>query len=456
MTTPTTIFALSTLAGRSGIAIIRISGPEAGPALARLCREGLPAPRRATLRDIRDPADGSVIDQAVVLYFPAPHSFTGEDVIEIQCHGSKAVIDGLLGILAALPGLTLAGPGDFTRRAFEHGRMDLTQIEGLADLINAETEQQRRQAQRQLSGELGALYDGWRQVLTRALAYLELSVDFPDEDTPDDTRAHVLPDVTRLEAGISAHLAESPRAERLRDGVRMVLAGAPNAGKSTLLNALARRDVAIVSEQPGTTRDVLEIHLDLDGIPVILSDTAGLRALPDEPEDGAVGDIEREGMARARRQLDAADLRIAVVDGTASPLVAGGAIGDPSAYVVSKSDLLSAQPRFEPPDTGGIPVFVLSARTGDGMAAFLSFLTDQAKSLAGVTAAPSATRLRHRTELAHCRDSLRHFIAAPGDHLPELAAEDIRVAIRALGRITGAVEVDDLLDVIFRDFCIGK
>jgi len=444
-----TIFALSTLPGRAGVAMIRISGPEASAALLSLIQVNMPPARQAALSNLCVPGTDEIIDQAIVLFFPAPHSFTGEDVVELHCHGSRAVIDRLLEVLSGLTGLRMATPGEFTRRAFENGKMDLTQVEGLSDLISADTEQQRRQAQRQLSGALGALYEDWRQTLIRSLAYLELSVEFPDEDTPDETRAQVLPQLTALQTAITQHLTEAPRAERLREGIRIVLAGAPNSGKSTLLNVLARRDVAIVSDEAGTTRDVLEVHLDLEGIPVILTDTAGLR--------GAAKGVEKEGVNRARARLAEADLRIAVIDGH-DPLSSdhNSEISDPSAIVLTKTDLNPAGRLPEWALSLDVPLLPLSAKTGEGVEALVSYLIEQAKSLAGMTAAPSATRLRHRRELMICRMNLSRFLDATPDHLPELAAEDIRVAIQALGRITGRVDVEDLLDVIFRDFCIGK
>ncbi|MFP4004037.1 MAG: tRNA uridine-5-carboxymethylaminomethyl(34) synthesis GTPase MnmE, partial [Alphaproteobacteria bacterium] len=299
-----TIFALSSGAGRAGVAVIRISGPASGGALRTLLRADLPAPRRAALRGLYDPESGALLDRGLVLWFPAPGSFTGEDVAELHVHGGQAVIASVLAALGGL-GLEPAAPGAFTRRAFENGKLDLTEVEGLADLICAETEAQRRQAVRQMDGALGRLYEGWRERLTRTLAWLEADIDFPDEDLPGGIAAAVRPDLAALREEIEAHLARGPAGVRLREGFTVALVGPPNAGKSTLVNALARRDVAIVSEQAGTTRDVIEVHLDIGGFPVTVADMAGVRE--------AAEDIEAEGVRRARQRARDADLRIGLL-----------------------------------------------------------------------------------------------------------------------------------------------
>ncbi|MQX38516.1 tRNA uridine-5-carboxymethylaminomethyl(34) synthesis GTPase MnmE [Roseospira navarrensis] len=446
-----TIFALSTAPGRAGVAVVRVSGPRAGAALCALTgRAKPPPPRRAVWARFRDPASGEALDDGLALFFPAPHSFTGEDVAELHGHGSRATVRALLDALAALPGLTPAEPGAFTRRAFDAGRLDLTAVEGLADLIDAETAAQRRQALRQMDGALARRTEGWRDRLVRALAHLEATIDFSDEDLPEALLPDLLADVAALSAEIAADLAASPRGERLRDGVHVAVLGPPNAGKSSLVNALARREAAIVSAIAGTTRDVVEVHLDLDGFPVVLADTAGLRDAGDV--------IEQEGVRRARARAEAADLRLVLLDGGAAdpldPAVAPLA-ADPDALVVLNKTDLRAPSALPALGTGGRRPLGLSLETGAGFAALLAALTDRVRALAeaGAGSPPPLTRARHRHALADTVASLDRARAAP---LPELVAEDLRLAARALGRVTGRVDVEDLLDVIFRDFCIGK
>lgn len=445
-----TIFALATAPGRSGVAVVRVSGPGAGAALSALITRPsairpLPAPRMATLARLYDPADGAVLDDALVLWFPAPRSFTGEDVVELHLHGGRAVVAAVTRALGALPGLRVAEPGEFTRRGFENGKFDLTAAEAVADLIDAETAAQRRQALRQMEGELGRLYDRWRERLTRALAHLEADIDFPDEDLPGGVSDAVRPVLTGLATEIAAHLNDGGRGERLREGLHIAIIGAPNAGKSSLLNALARRDAAIVSAHAGTTRDVVEVHLDLGGYPVILADTAGLRDTADE--------VEAEGVRRARRRAEQADVKVAVFDGTLWPDLDADtrALVDADTVVVLNKADAAALPAEAAVD--GHPALPLSARSGDGIAALESRLTALSGDRLAASGAPALTRARHRGALEDCAASLQRALSAP---LPELAAEDVRLASRALGRITGRVDVEDLLDVIFRDFCIGK
>lgn len=431
-----TIYAVSTPPGRGGVAVIRVSGSEAGSALDGLIAGDRPAPRVATLGVLRHPLSGEMLDKALALWFPAPRSFTGEDAAELHLHGGRAVVDGVLGALSTLPRLRIAEPGEFTRRAFTNGKMDLTEAEGLADLIDAETQAQRRQALDQMGGALGRLYEGWRRELIRVLAYLEADLDFPDEDLPEGVADQVRPKIIELLSAIDVHLADNRRGERLRSGVQIAILGPPNAGKSSLLNALAQRDVAIVSEIAGTTRDVIEVHLDLGGYPVILADTAGLRETSDAIED--------EGVRRALRRAEAADLKLFLTDAreeTPAEPVADGAI-----LVFNKTDLA---PGFQLPFPAACAV---SVRTGAGLPVLLKLLEERVSS---VIAGPNValTRARHREALEECRFSLSRSLEAD---LPELGAEDVRLATRALGRITGKVDVEDLLDVIFRDFCIGK
>ncbi|CBS88191.1 tRNA uridine-5-carboxymethylaminomethyl(34) synthesis GTPase MnmE [Azospirillum lipoferum] len=440
----TTIYALATAPGRSGVAVVRISGPEAGSALAALTGRPLPAPRRAVLTKLRDPRSGDALDDALVLRFTAPASFTGEDVVELHLHGGRAVVSGVIEALATLPGLRLAEPGEFTRRAFENGKLDLTEAEAVADLIDAETNAQRRQALRQMGGALGRLYDGWRERLTRALAHIEADIDFAEDDLPGGVADAVRPVIAGLAGEIAAHLDDGGRGERLREGLHIAIVGAPNAGKSSLLNALARRDAAIVSARAGTTRDIIEVHLDLGGYPVVLADTAGLR-------EAAADEVEEEGIRRARDRAARADVKVAVFDATTLPDLDPATldlIDRDTVVVFNKTDLATATDLR--PDLSPI---LVSARTGAGLKALEEKLTEFSADRLAIGSAPSLTRARHRAALTECRESLLRALDAP---LPELAAEDVRLASRALGRITGRVDVEDLLDVIFRDFCIGK
>ncbi|MBX6323105.1 MAG: tRNA uridine-5-carboxymethylaminomethyl(34) synthesis GTPase MnmE [Rhodospirillaceae bacterium] len=428
------------------MAVLRLSGPGSGPALARLSRRPLPPPRRAVLRRLLDPEGAAPLDEALVLWLPGPASFTGEDMVELHLHGGCAVVEAVGAALAALPGLRPAEPGEFARRAFLNGRLDLTRAEAIADLVAAETEAQRRQALRQMGGALARLYDGWRERLVRALAHLEATIDFAEEDLPQ-----TLPDVARhdilvLHDEITQHLDDRGVGERLREGLVVVLVGAPNVGKSSLLNRLARREAAIVSATAGTTRDVIEVHLDLFGYPVTLLDTAGLRAAGDE--------IEAEGVRRALARAAEADLKVALFDATADPVLDPATVALVDARtipVLNKIDAVTDCPNL---NLGGSPLLPLSARTGaglDGLAEALHAAVE--KRLERHASTPPLTRARHRRALEDCREALARALHASQ---PELLAEDLRLAARALGRITGRVDVEDLLDVIFRDFCIGK
>lgn len=439
-----TIYALASGAGRAGIAVLRLSGPSADAALAALSGAPLPAPRRAVRIRLRDPRTGKALDDGLALRFPGPASYTGEDVVELHIHGGAAVIAAVFDALDRLPDLRMAEPGEFTRRAVLAGKMDLTAAEGLIDLIDAETEAQRKQALRQADGALGALYDAWRERLVPALAHLEAAIDFPDEDLPENLAAKIEPVLAELKTEMAAHLDDSRRGERLRQGVQVAIVGPPNAGKSSLLNALAQRDAAIVSATAGTTRDVIEVRLDLGGFPVLAADTAGLREARD--------DIEAEGIRRARRWAGSADLKIAVfaADDPDAAGDAGDVVDSDTVVVLNKVDLAEADWWRPLPAIGQFPV---SVATGQGIGALIEGLTAAVADRASVGVAPLMTRARHRAAVTDCVEALARAETAP---LPELAAEDLRLAMRALGRITGAVDVEDLLDVIFRDFCIGK
>lgn len=411
-----------------------------------------PKPRLAAFRRLRHPTTGEAIDDGLVLEFPAPRSETGEDMAEFQVHGGRAVIEATLAAIAAVPGCRLAEPGEFARRAFENGKIDLTAAEGLADLVAAETDGQRRQALRQAGGALARIYGDWRERLIAAQALVEAVIDFSDEpDVAANAVETATLEVRKLVDEISRHLADGRRGEILRDGYQVVLAGPPNAGKSSLLNALARRDVAIVSEEAGTTRDVIEVRLDLGGVPVVIADTAGLR------EPG--GPIEREGMRRTRERASAADLVIWLADAAASRTMSGPSAEAVDAsrgaaetlVVLSKSDLL-------PPtslDRLGRDWIAVSALTGAGIDHLAGVIAARAKARTDGGEAPALTRHRHRAQLEASLSALTRFEAGPKDPV-ELRAEDLRRAVQALGRITGAVDVEDVLDQVFGRFCLGK
>jgi tRNA modification GTPase len=440
-----TIFAPATAPGRAGIAVVRVSGPAAGAACGALTGKPPPPPRRASLRRVVDPASGEIVDDALVLWFAAPASETGEDVLELQLHGSPAVVAAVVEGLTGVPDCRLAEPGEFARRAFDNGKLDLTAVEGLADLIAAETAAQRRQAVRQMQGELGRLYEGWRSALVRLLAHLEAEIDFSDEDLPAALGARARATIGPLIAALSGHLGAGRAGERLRAGLSVAILGAPNVGKSSLMNALARRDVAIVSSRAGTTRDVIEVHLDLDGLPVVLADTAGLRDSTDE--------IEQEGVRRALARTADADIKVVVLDATAWPHVDAAVraqIDDRAIVVWNKIDVATGA---NPTGVADQPALAVSARTGSGIDTLVAALAARAARLLSIGGDPVPTRARHRAALVEARTALERALAA---RLPELVAEDVRLAVRAIGRITGRVDVEDVLDVIFREFCIGK
>ncbi len=426
-----TIFALASAQGKAGVAVIRLSGPDAHCAAAGMAGGALPA-RGMSLRVLRD-ADGARLDDGLVLTFKAPASFTGEDVAELQIHGSTASVNAVMRCLSETDGLRLAEPGEFTRRALENGKMDLAQVEGLADLIDAETEAQRKQAQTILAGELGNLAERWRRDLIRAASLLEAVIDFADEEVPTD----VTPEVRELISGVMADLKREANgvqiAERIRTGFEVAIVGLPNAGKSTLLNALAGRDAAITSEYAGTTRDVIEVRMDLAGLPVTLLDTAGLRDTDDH--------VESLGIALAKKRAEAADLRVFL---SAAPLDLGVNIQPNDIQVAPKADLRN----FE---DGGV-----SGKTGQGIDRLISnisrILSDR------TTSHGIATRERHRIALTKALDALTAAMSVleSGPDLYDIAAEEMRTAIRALESLVGRIGVEDLLDEIFSSFCLGK
>ncbi len=451
-----TIFALSSGRPPTAIAMIRISGPDAGEALTRLAGR-LPPPRLATHVVLRDEL-GDPLDDFVVLWFPAPASATGENIAELHIHGGRAVLAAILSALARIPGFRMAEPGEFTRRAFENGKIDLTEAEGLDDLIHADTDRQRRQALRQLKGVLGDKARSWRKQIIEACALIEVGIDFSDEgDVPEELMAPALAKVRELHGEIARVLAAQGRGERLRDGLVVAIAGPPNVGKSTLINQLARRDVAIVSPHAGTTRDVIEVQLDLDGYPVTVIDTAGIRDTEDP--------VEQEGVRRARHRAGDADLVLWLSDaatgsGAKIDLPAGDA---PIWRIRNKLDLISG----EASDTGsageasngeqadGTTSFAISADRGEGMADLLAGLVQFAESWFGSDESGLISRTRQRELLRETEQNLAAVCSDP-NRGEELVAEDLRSAAHSLGKLLGRIDVEDVLDSIFRDFCIGK
>lgn len=435
-----TIIALASGAGRAGVALIRVSGVHASDVLRALTDRELPKPRHATRMAFCAPNSGLSLDDGIALWFPAPASFTGEDVAELHVHGGQAVLASIIDAALSLRGVRLAEPGEFTRRAFENGKLDLAEAEGLADLVDAETEAQRRQALRQRRGALSAVYDGWRERLIEAAALIEAEIDFPDEELPDALSQRASPMLASLAADMGAHLDDAHRGERIRDGYRIAIIGPPNAGKSSLLNALAKREAAIVSDIPGTTRDVVEVRLVLAGYPVWIADTAGLREAADA--------IEAEGVRRALARAEEADLRIGVVEiGTEPSPALMAALEANDIIVHSKADML--------PGRDASDLLEVSAVTGIGLRILHTQIEERVAEALDREEAPVLTRARHRRLVEEARAALERAIPALSRG-PELSAEDVRVAASAIGRLTGRIDVEDLLEEIFSSFCIGK
>ena len=428
-----TIFALASAPGRAGVGVVRLSGPQAGVIAAKLTG-ALPVPRQAVLRRLR--YNGAEIDHALLLWFAAPHSFTGEDVAEFHIHGGRAVREALFTALCDL-GARAAEPGEFSRRAVENGKLDLTRAEAVADLVDAETPAQLRQALRQHDGVLADLYEGWRARLIAALGRVEAAIDFSDDGVGESEFAAAQRAASEIAGEIQIHMDDAGRGESLREGLRLTILGPPNAGKSSLINALARRDVAIVSEAPGTTRDVIEMRLNLGGYLLHVADTAGVRETRDA--------IEAEGMRRALSHA-AGGLTLLLLDGSLPDPRAGMPpdLPDPDIIVWNKADLGFQREGL-----------CISLKTGSGLAMLQAMLQQKVQQRLDGGGAPLLTRPRHRQALSEALAALRHGLEAPPDRA-ELLAEDLRLAMRAVGRITGRVDVEELLDFVFRDFCIGK
>lgn len=428
-----TIAALASGRPPAGIAVLRVSGPAAGEALVRLTRRDLPPARRLSLRSLHDPRDNSLLDRTLVVWFPGPASASGEDLVELHLHGGPAVISGVLDALLALPDVRLAEPGEFTRRAFANQRLTLDEVEGLADLVSAETASQRAQALALAGGALGRLAEEWRERCLGVLAEAEAGLDFAEDEADVAARLDekAAAELTAMAMELDAHLRESARAARIRDGLVILVQGAPNVGKSSLVNQLLRRNMAIVAPVPGTTRDLLEAPLDLDGQPAILVDTAGLRETSDP--------VEAEGINRARARAAEADLVLHLSDDPAFEWPYG------VTPVLTKADLHDARP----PEGG----FRLSVASGEGLTEFRQYLSEWARNTLRPGEPALLAHARHRQVFTQAAEALRHAAEAP---LPELRAEALRHAAQAFARITGRIEVDHILDRIFSSFCIGK
>ncbi len=439
-----TIYALSTVQGRSGVAVIRISGSNALEAINLLTDIDTKhiKPRYAYFATLKNQS-GQSLDQALILYFKAPHSFTGEDIVEMQTHGSRAVINSVLSALSAIKGFRYALAGEFSKRAFYNHKMDLTQAEGLADLIDAETSEQQKFAMRQMEGNLKNLYDGWREQLLHVLAHLEAYIDFPDEELPKDVIQNLENTVFKIIREIKQHLQGDTIGESLRDGFRVVILGAPNSGKSSLINALTSREAVIVSDIAGTTRDAIDIHMDINGYPVIFTDTAGLRETSEE--------IEQQGIKIALQKAADGDLIINLFDcskDTCQPL-----------ENVDNSKVINVANKIDKISSSALKslraqnIITISAKNKSGIDELLQAVVAKISSRVTASSGLLITRHRYREALKNTIDNLLQFNF---NKEIELSAEDIRLAARELGKITGYIEVDEILDKIFGSFCIGK
>ncbi|SNY90522.1 tRNA modification GTPase trmE [Cohaesibacter sp. ES.047] len=440
-----TIFALSSGPVPAGVAVVRISGPKAHAVMMTLI-DSEPKPRLAALRYVTDPATGDVIDQALVLSFPGEKSFTGEDTVEFHLHGGRAIVKAMIDLLGSFEGCRLAEAGEFARRAFENGKFDLTEIEGLADLIDADTENQRKQAMRQASGAHRSVIDGWRDVLLYARSMIEAELDFADEeDVPGSVSDVIWLKLDALKYEIEDHLSRADHGERLRNGMTVVLVGHPNAGKSSLLNWFAKRDVAIVTEEAGTTRDLLELHLDIAGYPVTMIDTAGLRE--------AENLVEREGIRRALEKSEHADLLIEIVDASSVDKRVEVKSRARRMVLFNKQDRIGSETK--PVNSGAEEEFSVAVKTGLGMANFYDSFVKQIKESFNGAEDVLITRKRHETYLRECVDNVDKALIYSDSPL-EIRSEFLRTAGDSLGKITGRIDVEEMLGVIFSQFCVGK
>lgn len=441
-----TIFALSTVYGKSGVAVIRISGSEANKVITEMTNLKSAKPRYAHFVDLKDIVTRETIDKCLLLYFKAPNSFTGEDIVELQIHGSKAVIASVMKNLSQIEGFRMAEPGEYSKRAFYNGKMDLTEAEGLADLIDSETSEQQKYAMRQMEGSLKNLYENWREEMIKVLAHLEAYIDFPDEDIPEDTVFKLTNTVFKLQEDINEHLKGDNIGERLREGFRVVIVGPPNAGKSSLLNAVVKRDAAIVSSIAGTTRDAVDVHLDINGYPVMFTDTAGIREVEEE--------IEKKGIEIAFNKMEDADLVVCLFDASKDSVQIFDNIKNlfknKAIYVANKCDNLTNEQCsiLEKED-----IVTISAKHQEGIEKLLNVIYAKIEDKFTSNSNLLITRSRYREALYETLENLKTFNL---NKEIELSAEDIRLAARGIGKITGRIEVDDILNKIFGSFCIGK
>lgn len=443
-----TIYALSTVYGKSGVAVIRVSGSRAKEVIERMTdiETVYLKPRYVYFTRIKDIVSQETLDRAIVIYFKGPQSFSGEDIVEIQCHGSRAVLSSVINSLSKMEDFRLAEPGEFSRRAFYNNKMDLTEAEGLADLIDAETSEQQKYAIRQMEGGLKDLYEGWREDLLKVYAYMEAYIDFPEEEIPESIKESNLNTVFKLIKVIDEHLSNSKHGERLREGFRVVIAGPANAGKSSLINAIVKRNAVIVSDIAGTTRDAIDINLDIKGYPVIFTDTAGIRSSEDA--------IEKQGIEIAFDKIREADLVLGLFDASSDNPDIFNEIKKESKnkliYIANKSDKLTFEQCSELKNEGCL---LISAKYNRGIEELMDYIAEYIGKNFTSGSNLLITRQRYREALEECVANLRRFNF---DKEIELAAEDIRLASRALGKITGRIEVDEILDKIFGSFCIGK
>lgn len=441
-----TIFALSTVYGKSGVAVIRISGSEASKVIAEMTNLKNVKPRYAHFVDLKDIVTRETLDKCLLLYFKGPNSFTGEDIVELQIHGSKAVIAAVMKNLSLIEGFRMAEAGEYSKRAFYNGKMDLTEAEGLADLIDSETSEQQKYAMRQMEGGLKNLYEGWREELIKVLAYMEAYIDFPDEDIPEDTVFKLTNTVFKLQENIKEHLKGDNIGERLREGFRVVIVGPPNAGKSSLLNAVVNRDAAIVSSIAGTTRDAVDVHLDIKGYPVMFTDTAGIREVEEE--------IEKKGIEIAFGKIEDADLVICLFDASKDSVQIFDNIKNlfknKAIYVANKCDNLTKEQCSNLQKEG---LVTISAKQKEGIEKLLDVIYKNIEDKFTSNSNLLITRSRYREALYETLENLKTFNL---NKEIELSAEDIRLAARGIGKITGRIEVDDILNKIFGSFCIGK
>ena len=443
-----TIFSLSSGPGVSGVAIIRISGPDCKKIIDKMVNSPLPAPRVATLKKINKINTNELIDQGLILWFPGPYSYTGEDLLEFHVHGSRAVIDAIIKSISEIKNCRLAEPGEFTKKAFQNGKINLLQAESVADLISSETEIQRRQAIEIMKGNHSSKYENWRNKLIKILSNIEAKIDFPDEDLPENILEKIKNTTSQLIKEMSKALDDQNVGERIREGFKIAILGPTNAGKSSLLNYLSKREVAIVSEFAGTTRDIIETHLNIDGYPVVMSDTAGIREAKDE--------IEKRGIKLALKKAEDADLNIVVIEpksGYFTGVLKGLINSEKTILVVNKLDL--GIDKIEKELKNFNPIYI-SIKKEKNLSMLIKIIRDKLKNKFLSTDDTLITRERHRQHLKQCLNYLENFETKKSENDFDKAAEDLRLATRHLGMIVGKVDVEEILDSIFSDFCIGK